>query len=60
MCKIRKLETAMDEEQHSVWVQNFHWKTYENRQTAKLLTADLQYALTKGGTAAALPASDVS
>ncbi|UWP58178.1 EAL domain-containing protein [Ruminococcus gauvreauii] len=48
MCKIRKLETAMDEEQHSVWVQNFHWKTYENRQTAKLLTADLQYALTKG------------
>ena len=38
----------MDEEQHSVWVQNFHWKTYENRQTAKLLTADLQYALTKG------------
>lgn len=48
LAKIKNLETAMDEEQHSVWEQNFHWKSYENRQTAKLLTSDLQYALAKG------------
>lgn len=46
--KIKKLETAMEEEVHSVWVQDFHWKTYENRQTAKLLATDLQYARGKG------------
>ena len=48
LSKIKKLETAMNEEEHSVWVQNFKWKTYENRQTAKLLTSDLQYAQAKG------------
>ena len=48
LTKIKGLETAMNEEQRSVWVQNFRWKSYENRQTAKLLTSDLQYALAKG------------
>lgn len=48
LTKIKKLETAMEEERRSVWVLNFRWKSYENRQTAKLLTADLQYALEKG------------
>lgn len=48
LARIRNLETAMAQEVHSVWVQDFHWKTYENRQTAKLLASDLQYALDKG------------
>ena len=48
LTKIKSLETAMNEEQRSVWVQNFRWRSYENRQTAKLLTSDLQYALAKG------------
>lgn len=48
LTKIKNLETSMNEEVRSVWVRNFHWKTYENRQTAKLLASDLQYALAKG------------
>lgn len=48
LTRIRNLEKAMDEEEHSVWVRDFHWRTYENRQTAKLLSSDLQYALAKG------------
>ncbi|MCC8083205.1 MAG: EAL domain-containing protein [Clostridium sp.] len=48
LAKIKDLEAAMSRDEHSVWVRDFHWKTYENRQTAKLLTSDLQYALTKG------------
>lgn len=48
LTKIKNLGLAMEKEVHSVWVQDFHWKTYENRQTAKLLAADLQYALGKG------------
>ncbi len=46
--KIKNLESVMIQEEHSVWVRDFHWKNYENRQTAKLLTSDLQYALAKG------------
>lgn len=46
--KIKNLEKSMNEEVRSVWVLNFRWKTYENRQTAKSLTSDLQYALEKG------------
>lgn len=46
--KIKNLEAAMIQEEHSVWVRDFHWKTYENRQTAKLLESDLRYALSKG------------
>lgn len=48
LARVRNLETAMVEETHSVWVQDFRWKTYENRQTAKLLALDLHYALPKG------------
>ncbi len=48
LAKIKKLEAAMEKEVHSVWVQDFQWKDYENRQTAKLLASDLQYALGKG------------
>lgn len=47
LTKIKELETAVDQEVRSVWVRDFHWKTYENRQTAKLLISDLQYALSK-------------
>lgn len=45
--KVRNLEAAMNEEVHSIWVQEFRWKNYENRQTAKLLASDLQYAISK-------------
>ena len=48
LSKIKSLETAMTDEVHSVWVRDFHWKTYQNRQTAKLLASDLEYAMTKG------------
>lgn len=48
LTKIKNLEAAMNEEERSVWVQNFRWRSYENRQTAKLLTSDLEYALEKG------------
>ena len=48
LSKVKNLETAMAEEVHSVWVRDFHWKTYENRQTAKLLASDLEYALGEG------------
>lgn len=48
LSKIKNLENTMKEEEHSVWVRDFYWRTYENRQTAKLLASDLQYALMKG------------
>lgn len=48
LSKIKNLENAMKDEEHSVWVRDFHWKTYENRQTAKLLASDLRYAQAKG------------
>lgn len=45
--KVKNLEAAMNEEVRSIWVQEFRWKNYENRQTAKLLASDLQYAISK-------------
>ena len=46
--KIKRLESSMNEDEHSVWVRDFRWNTYENQQTAKLLASDLEYALSKG------------
>lgn len=47
LSKIDKLKHSMEETNPSLWVRNFVWDDYDNQQTAKVLTADLRFAMAK-------------
>lgn len=45
--QIDQLKHSMEETDPALWTRNFTWDSYDNQQTAKVLSADLRFAMAK-------------